>query len=175
MLSATQRTKTGAAAHSKGMPGMDAKNPFHTRATYALMRVDYLTIMVVLSAVVLYNANQVRWGRFALAFVMIDVIGYIPGLVWYLRSRTNPRRIPSVFHVLYNTAHSFGVNALVALVWGWLLGGRLEWAMLALPIHLCGDRGVFGNVYKPFGLSFEPVKHPAFQRFVTEFEVAGKW
>jgi hypothetical protein len=136
------------------------------------MRVDYLTIMVLLSAVVLYNASHVRWGAFAVAFAGIDVVGYIPGLIWYSRSRGTPRRIPPIFHVLYNTAHSFGVNAVVALVW-YLIGGRLEWAMLALPIHLCGDRGVFGNVYKPFGLSFEPVKHPAFERFIAEYDAAG--
>jgi len=29
--------------------------------------------------------------------------------------------------------------------------------MLAIPIHYLGDRGIFGNIYKPTSLSFEPV------------------
>jgi hypothetical protein len=40
-------------------------------------------------------------------------------------------------------------------VWAVLAGGP-EWAMLAVPIHLSGDRGLFGNVYKPVSLPFEP-------------------
>ena len=39
--------------------------------------------------------------------------------------------------------------------------GSFEWAMLALPIHLSGDRGFFGNTYKPASLPFEPVPHAA--------------
>ena len=31
--------------------------------------------------------------------------------------------------------------------------------MLAVPIHLSGDRGLFGNTLKPVELSFEPRRH----------------
>ena len=40
-------------------------------------------------------------------------------------------------------------------LWAYAIGG-FEWAMLAVPIHLCVDRGVFGNTLKPIELSFEP-------------------
>ena len=33
--------------------------------------------------------------------------------------------------------------------------------MLAVPIHLSGDRGLFGNTYKPASLPFEPAPAPA--------------
>jgi hypothetical protein len=45
---------------------------------------------------------------------------------------------------------------LIIGIWAFFLGGQLEWAMLAFPIHLSGDRGIFGNVYKPLSLPFEP-------------------
>jgi hypothetical protein len=44
-----------------------------------------------------------------------------------------------------------------------------------MPIHLAGDRSVFGNIYKPLGTAFEPVLHPAFQRFIREFDAEGEW
>jgi hypothetical protein len=47
--------------------------------------------------------------------------------------------------------------------------------MLAFPLHLAGDRSIFGNIYKPFGTAFEPVRHEAFRRFEREYETAGKW
>ena len=45
-------------------------------------------------------------------------------------------------------------GCLVAL-WA-LAAGHFEWAMLAVPIHLSIDRGLFGNTYKPSSLPFEP-------------------
>ncbi|HEU5321357.1 MAG TPA: hypothetical protein VFX28_11165 [Methylomirabilota bacterium] len=153
---------------------MDAKNLFHTRATYTLERLDYLVALAVLATLTLVHADVVRWGAFAAAFALIDVVGYVPGLLWHVTHPAGRRCIPRVFHVLYNTAHSFSVNAAGVALW-YLLEGRLEWAMLAMPIHLCGDRSLFGNIYKPFGLAFEPVRHPAFDRFLAEFETARRW
>jgi hypothetical protein len=43
-------------------------------------------------------------------------------------------------------------------IWAWLSGP--EWAMLAVPLHLSIDRGVFGNIFKPVALPFEPVPAP---------------
>ena len=57
-----------------------------------------------------------------------------------------------------------------AVAAAWCLLVRPEWALLALPIHLCGDRAVFGNFLKPFGLSFEPVTHPAYQELVKHYD-----
>jgi hypothetical protein len=47
--------------------------------------------------------------------------------------------------------------------------------MLAQPIHLCGDRGLFGNLYKPLELSFEPVMHPSIEKFNLDFQGEGPW
>ena len=72
------------------------------------------------------------------------------------------------FYVLYNSMHSFLSAGMVA--GGWCLLVRPEWALLALPIHLCGDRAIFGNFLKPFGLSFEPVTHPAYKEFLNNYD-----
>ena len=45
-----------------------------------------------------------------------------------------------------------------------------EWALLALPIHLFGDRAIFGNFLKPFGLSFEPSTHPLYREFSISYD-----
>ena len=60
-----------------------------------------------------------------------------------------------IYYYLYNITHSYLTGLFVALVWGMLLEGP-EWAMLAIPIHLSGDRGIFGNSYKEISQPFEP-------------------
>jgi hypothetical protein len=49
--------------------------------------------------------------------------------------------------------HSYLTWAAIGFAWcvafGW------DWALLAIPIHLSGDRGVFGNVLKPSSRPFE--------------------
>lgn len=146
---------------------MDTQNLFHTRTTFNLMRLDYTVGLIALSALVLLNASEVNWVRFVIAFAWIDLVGYLPGAILY-RAKNAPRPLPPLYSFLYNTTHSFATNAIVILVWRYLVG-EYEWAMLALPIHLLGDRGLFGNVYKPFALSFEPESHPAFARFSVDF------
>ena len=42
-------------------------------------------------------------------------------------------------------------------------------ALLVLPIHLFGDRALFGNFAKSFTVSFEPVPHPAVQGPLRDF------
>lgn len=147
---------------------MDKHNLFHTRATYALIRMDYLVILAGLSALVLWHHREVHWWRFWAAFWWIDVAGTFPGMLAWHRRPGGRGRIPAAYHVLYNVAHSVPANALVAAAW-WLGAGGFEWAMLALPIHLCGDRAVFGNIYKPFGLAFEPRPDPGFAGFIERY------
>ena len=48
-----------------------------------------------------------------------------------------------------------------------------EWALLMLPIHLCGDRAIFGNFLKPFSVPFEPTPVPAFQEFTRTLSGAA--
>lgn len=133
---------------------MDIKNRFHTDSTFLLERLEHLLVVVVCSGLVLWHWQDVNWVRFIVAFAIIDVIGYIPGTIIY--HRQSGGAIPALYHYLYNITHSYLTAAVIFAVWMWAIGG-VEWAMLGLPIHLSGDRGVFGNIYKPRALPFEPV------------------
>lgn len=154
---------------------MDKVNLFFTPTTYRLVRLDWAIIMAALIALVAIHWREVAWWRFVVAFLASDLIGTFPGLwVYYARRKGDHRSIPAAYHVLYNLGHSFAGIGLAALGW-YLVTGRWEWAMLAMPIHLAGDRSVFGNIYKPLGTAFEPVPHPAFQRFIREYHAGGEW
>ena len=133
---------------------MDNKNRFHTSGTWFLVRAEHITLMIVLSILIAIHAAVVNWGRFIFAFVIIDLIGYLPGAIAYRRARGGA--IAPIYHHLYNFAHSYLTAAVVVGLWA-LATGAFEWAMLAIPIHYSGDRGLFGNTYKPAALSFEPV------------------
>lgn len=65
--------------------------------------------------------------------------------------------------MLYNLMHSMAVQAIAAGLWCVLV--TPEWALLAIPIHLCGDRALFGNCVKAFAVPFEPVTIPQFDEF----------
>src|SRR5207237_7475245 len=132
---------------------MDIHNRFHTDETFRWVRAEHLAIVVAASLMVLRHAPEVHWLRFAAAFVAIDLIGYIPGAVAYRRGGGG--RIAPLYHHLYNLTHSYLVAAAAIALWAALAGG-LEWAMLAIPIHLSSDRGWFGNTFKPTSLPFEP-------------------
>jgi hypothetical protein len=154
---------------------MDKYNTFHTRTTYALIRLDWAVLMFVAIALLLVEWREVNWWRFTYAFLLPDLIGTFPGLYVYYAKRSGPHRsIPNVIHTLYNAGHCFATVAAICALW-WLATGSLEWAMLGFPIHLAGDRSIFGNIYKPFGTAFEPVKHQAFDRFEQEYKAAGNW
>ena len=143
---------------------MDAVNRFDSRNTALLMRLENLIALGVCVALFVIHLDEVRWLPAVILFVYIDAIGYIPGAIAFHRSPT--KRISRVYYVLYNTMHTFStqfvVTALWVLVFGW------EWALLAIPIHLFGDRALFGNTLKPFAVSFEPTPHPAYVRFTAE-------
>lgn len=140
---------------------MDQANPFETRTTYRLHRLEYLVLFAAALALFVYHIGQVRWLPAVLLFVYIDLIGYIPGAIAFHRSPT--KRISKVYYVLYNTMHSLVTQTVVITAWI-LLNHGWDWSLLVIPIHLFGDRGLFGNFLKPFNLSFEPVPHPAYQQ-----------
>lgn len=119
----------------------------------ALSRSEWLLLVAALSAVVLWHRDAVCWTRFALAFAAVDVVGYLPGAL--ACRRAGGRAIAPAYHWLYNATHNFVTAAGAAAVWTLAAGGP-EWAMLALPLHLAGDRGLFGNGFKPSGEPFEP-------------------
>lgn len=154
---------------------MDKHNIFFTRATYNLVRLDWAIIMLIALAAVIVHWREVDWWRFTIAFLLPDLVATFPGLyIYYARRSGEHRSIPGVVHQLYNAGHSLIGVLLICVVW-WYLNGALELAMLAFVIHLGGDRSIFGNIYKPLGTAFEPVKHEAFSRFEKEYDAAGNW
>lgn len=137
---------------------MDVKNIYHTKQTYLLVRLEHVAIVVVCSLWALINIEEINWGRFITAFLIIDLVGYLPGAIAYRRQSGG--HIAPLFHYLYNFTHSYLTVFVAIAIWATVLGG-FEFAMLAFPIHLSGDRGLFGNFYKPVALYFEPTETSA--------------
>ena len=150
---------------------MDAANRFESRTTYRLLQAEYAVALVVCVVLFLTHLGEIRWIPAVLLFVYIDLIGYLPGALVYRRSGGRP--ISRIYYVLYNTMHSFVTQAVVAGTWALLIGP--EWALLVLPIHLCGDRALFGNFLKPFSVPFEPEPLPAFQEFTRVLSTESEW
>ena len=137
---------------------MDAVNRFHTRETWLWVRVEHLLLLAILIGLAIWQITEIRWQWFLAALVGIDLIGYIPGTIAYRRAADG--KVAPIYHHLYNFTHSYVTAAVLVALWAWAIGG-LEWAMLAIPIHLEGDRGLFGNTYKPVSLPFEPMAKEA--------------
>jgi lysylphosphatidylglycerol synthetase-like protein (DUF2156 family) len=135
---------------------MDARNLFHTKSTYRIIRAEHLLVLVVTGGLMLLNAGSVNWLRAFIAFWVIDLVGYLPGMIAYRRSKTQV--VNRWFHHAYNIAHTYLVTGTCVAIWAYFNGG-FEWAMLAVPFHLSIDRGFFGNILKPVELSFEPRDH----------------
>jgi hypothetical protein len=133
---------------------MDAKNRFHTKTTYALVRTEHIAVVAICAALTLLHAREISWWEYAASFWVIDLVGYVPGAIAYRAKRGGP--ISPLYHDMYNVAHTYLVVGGGVAVWA-AAAQRFEWAMLGPVIHLSIDRGVFGNVFKPRALSFEPV------------------
>ena len=135
---------------------MDIKNPLHTTGTYRLARAEQLALLVACTVLIVWHRDEMNWWRAVAAFWSIDILGYLPGAIAYRRRGGGP--IPAVYHYLYNFAHTYLVVGMGVALWALVSGP--EWAMLAAPFHLAVDRGVFGNIFKPVALPFEPVPVP---------------
>lgn len=125
-----------------------------TQTTRRLIRLEYLVGLGACMVLFAVHIGEVRWLPAVVLFVGIDLIGYLPGAIAHHRSAT--KQIPRTYHVLYNVTHSLATHAVLIGLWVWLAGW--EWALLAIPIHLFGDRALFGNFLKPFNRPFEPVR-----------------
>ncbi|MBB5912207.1 hypothetical protein BJY24_001074 [Nocardia transvalensis] len=147
---------------------MDYANRFTTKTTYSLLRAEYGVATLVCTLLFFYHVGEVRWWAAIALFAYIDVIGYIPGLIVHLRHEDGA--VPKLYYVLYNTMHSFVTQAVVLGLWIWIHG--FEWALLVVPIHLLGDRALFGSFVKPFSVPFEPKVIPEFEEF--ERSLAGR-
>jgi hypothetical protein len=130
---------------------LSAEHAFGHGQNYRTTRAEYLGALVVASGAFLWHITDIHWAVAIGLFLYIDVIGYLPGLIAYLRSETG--RIHPVFHHLYNLTHTLLSAGTVVLLWCLLVGP--EWALLAIAIHLFGDRGLLGNYAKPVSLPFE--------------------
>jgi hypothetical protein len=144
---------------------VDAKNRFETKTTFALSRLEWLAFLAVSLALAVQHRSEIRWWVFAGLFAVIDVIGYIPGAVAYRRSPE--KRVARGYYVAYNLMHSLVTAGVIAGAWALFVGP--EWALLALPIHLMGDRALFGNSLKPFGVAFEPETNAAYRVFEQQY------
>ncbi|MEU1937815.1 hypothetical protein ACH49O_38490 [Streptomyces coeruleorubidus] len=143
---------------------MDQANPFETPRTYSLHRAEYLVGFAVTTGLMIAHFDEIRWLPAIALFLYIDLIGYIPGAIAFRRSGGRP--IHKAYYVLYNVMHSLITQAAVAALWCWLV--KPEWALLVLPFHLFGDRGLFGNFMKSFALPFEPVRQPGYLRLLDD-------
>jgi hypothetical protein len=131
---------------------MDAVGGARIDAGWRWARAEHGALVLVLAALVLRHANDVAWTRFLVAFAVIDLVGYVPGAIAV--RRVGSGTIAPVYYHLYNVTHSYLTAGAVLGTW-MLAHGGFEWAMLALPIHLSGDRGLLGKSYKPLSLPFE--------------------
>ena len=142
---------------------MDAKNRFETTTTIGLLRLEYLLLLLACLAVAVVQYAKIDWALFSGIFVFIDLVGYLPGAIAYRRRNGV---MPKVYYVMYNTMHSASTWGVVLGLWS-LVDGP-QWAFLAVPIHLAGDRAIFGNFMKSFAVPYEPALLPEFQRFQAE-------
>ncbi|MGN2637872.1 hypothetical protein ACTD5D_17080 [Nocardia takedensis] len=146
---------------------MDTVNHFFTPATALHARLEYGLGFAACFLLMLFNWSDLDVWHAVLLFGYIDLVGTAPGMLAFRRSPDG--NIARAYFVLYNVMHSAVTQGLVVtayiLVFGW------EWAILAIPAHVCADRSVFNNYPKPYGLAFEPVPHPAFERFEADYRM----
>jgi len=154
---------------------MDYKNQFVTKNIYYYSRLDYLVGLVGCLVLMYLNYESINIWVFILILALPDVIGYYPAaMLYYLRPKSSRRRVPVVFYYIYNLSHGVFLNTVCCFVWSYYAGG-LQFEMLAFPIHLCIDRGVFGLFYKSRKISFVPVEHGLYSRFKNDLENEKTW
>jgi hypothetical protein len=135
---------------------MTTIDPADTGASW-WMRAEHVAIVVICGVLAIMHLQEIDWVRFVASFLLIDLIGYLPGAAAFRKA--GGKTISPNFHLLYNLTHNYVVVGVALALWAFAIDG-LEWAMLAVPIHLSGDRGLLGNFSKPLSLPFEP-SHPS--------------
>src|SRR5262249_56946825 len=100
---------------------MDTRNRFHTNETWLWVRAEHLLLIGVLVVLLFLHWQEVSWPRFAAAFLLIDLVGYVPGAVVYRRTRGG--RIAPISHHLYNLTHRYVTPGLAVRVWAPTLRG----------------------------------------------------
>lgn len=156
---------------------MDPKNLFFSKNAFLLLRIDHLCMLVAAVVALVTQRAEVNWWHFFLAIAWQDAISFYPAAFvyyWPRRDRQLPRRMPRAFYIVYNIVHGVPMNMAVLLVW-WLARGKWVPEMLAIPIHLCIDRGVAGRYFKSFSIAFEPKQHPVYAEFAATMEAQPAW
>lgn len=146
---------------------MDPANLFCTRTTYYALRAEWLALSVASAIILVAHYKDVDWVAAVLLFSYPDALGYVPGAIAYRRSKDH--RISLWYGRTYNVLHSGFTAALIGGIYTLLHGP--DWALLAIPFHLFGDRGLFGNVMKMDAVRFEPHEpHPAYARVKDDLQ-----
>lgn len=148
---------------------MDAANTFDTPWTYRALRAEYGLLALTAGYLLWKKRDEVRWPVAAGLLFYNDAIGYLPGARAYRRSPDG--RVARRYYAAYNVMHSALLGSAVGGLWA--KTRRPEWALLAIPLHIGIDRGVFGNFYKPFSVPFEPRPHPVWQQ--VRAQLAAPW
>ena len=143
---------------------MDVKNPFETPATFKLHRAEYVVAWIAVNVFMILHWGEIRWIPWIGLFLYIDLIGYIPGAIAFRRSKDGD--VSKGYYIAYNIMHSMITQGAVITIWGLTVGW--EWALLAIPWHILGDRGIWGNFPKAFTLPFEPHATPGYDRLIDE-------
>jgi len=144
---------------------MDTVNHFFTKYTALNARAEYALGFLACLWLMIANWDALNFWLAIALFAYIDLIGTVPGLLAFHRSSDG--QIAKTYYVLYNVLHSALTQGLVIIAFIQFFG--FQWALLGIPTHLCVDRAMFNNYPKPFGLAFDPVTHPAFERFVADY------
>ena len=135
---------------------MDPQNLFHTPVTYRLVRAEYLVGLAVAAVLALIHFGEIRWLAVHRAVRLHRRHRLSAG-----RHRPHAREdgLPAapLLRALQHDAQPDHRSRRRRPV---VPARRPEWALLALPLHLFGDRALFGNFYKSFGIEFEPEAHP---------------
>jgi hypothetical protein len=145
---------------------MDSVNRFDTPTTHNLMRAEQALLTAASGYLLVRHRKRVRWPVAIALFAWSDALGYIPGAIAYRKSAD--KRVSKGYYLAYNVGHSALSGAALAGLWARFV--RPEWALLAIPLHLGGDRSVFGNFLKPFSVPFEPEAHPAWEQVKDQLE-----
>ncbi|GAA2581680.1 hypothetical protein SMC26_12095 [Actinomadura fulvescens] len=148
---------------------MDVKNPFESPTTFRLHRAEYVVAWIAVNVFVVLHWSEIRWIPAIALFAFIDLVGYLPGAIAFRRSASG--RISKNYYLAYNLMHSMITQGAIIVLWGFTIGW--EWALLAIPWHIFGDRGIWGNFLKPFSLPFEPHAAPGYRRLMEELSTGN--
>ena len=53
------------------------------------------------------QVHEIAWGRFVAAFLLIDLVGYLPGAIAFRKAGDSP--ISFRYYLLYNVTHNYVV------------------------------------------------------------------